>query len=146
MLENPQTMKNVEIHYAPRGTHVAFAQRSPDAFFVHQFSPCTNPVCTNRHSRTLFFSLPPSPSLSLSPVGFPWTAPVLSWLLHAQRSPKSFLVHQVSPCTNPPSTKRHSLFTKSRHARIHYAPTGIQGSPSLFTKCTNRPSTNRGIQ
>ena len=34
----------------------------------------------------------------------PLPAPLLSWLFTAQRSPETFLVHQFSTCTNPPST------------------------------------------
>ena len=38
----------------------------------------------------------------------PLPAPLLSWLFTAQRSPETFLVHQFSTCTNPPSTNMHS--------------------------------------
>ena len=41
-------------------------------------------------------------------VGFPLPAPVLTWLPTAQRSADTVLVHQFSPCTNPPSTRKHS--------------------------------------
>ena len=58
---------------------------------------------------SLSLSPSPSPSLSLSlSPSFPLPAPLLNWLVTAQRSAEAFLAHQFSTCTNPPSTKRRS--------------------------------------
>ena len=53
-------------------------------------------------------------------------APVLSWLLTARTSQEALRTHQLSPCTNPPSTKRHAM-----------------GTVHQFSPCTNPPSTKK---
>ena len=56
--------------------------------------------------QTLSPSLPHSFSPSLS--SFPVPAPLLCWLFSAPRSQEACILNQLSPCPNPPSTKRHA--------------------------------------
>ena len=64
-------------------------------------SPCTNPVRTTRHSRSLCS------------------------LFTAQRRPDALLAHQSSPCKNPVRTMRHSR--SLCHNRNWWASTATAG-------------------
>ena len=82
-----------------------------ETFLVHQFSPCTNPLSTKRHSSSLFFSRKRLSAAALT----------LSRSLHHGRQARS----RRPDITGLPAQKP-SLFTNSPHARIHHPPRGTQ--------------------
>ena len=94
-------------------------------------------------SLSLSLSLPPTQVLTapgLLPAGAspPANSKVLAapGLLLAATSPDAFLVHQFSPCTNPPSTKRHSSRMCSAETS-EYAPLCPAVRANPFPKTTD---------
>ncbi len=67
-------------------------------------------------------------------VGFPLSAPVLSWLLTAQGQPrKAFLIRQFSPCANPLSTVRRQV-ASAQLKHMNKDPYTQPSEPILFPK------------
>ena len=108
------TLRIEIFHNPPRGIQVACAQlkhQSKDPY-AQPSELIILPCLVRSHHIDIHTVSAPCEGITMlcfnKTLGFPLPAPILNWLLTAQRSLGALLAHKFSPCTNPPSTNKHS--------------------------------------